>query len=57
MTRGRKETNNSYNELLAIRITKSQKELLERNTWIKEEIIKQVREYMNVYLPEECKRK
>ncbi|MCD3223822.1 hypothetical protein [Clostridium botulinum] len=50
MPRGRKKKENSLEEVISIRITKAQKELLNRNKDIKEDINKIVRDYLNVYL-------
>lgn len=49
--RGRKEAYNSYSELFAVRITKNQKEILDKNQWIKEEVIELVRNHINIYIP------
>ncbi|MCD3211839.1 hypothetical protein G8T71_10785 [Clostridium botulinum C/D] len=50
MPRGRKKIENPLQEVISIRITKAQKELLNNNRWIKKDIDKLVRDYLNVYL-------
>ncbi|MCD3212068.1 hypothetical protein G8T76_10735 [Clostridium botulinum C/D] len=50
MARGRKKTENPLQEVISIRITKSHKDLLKKNKWIKKDIDKLVRDYLNVYL-------
>lgn len=50
MVRGRKKQPNSYNQVLTMRITTEQQNLIKKNKWIKEEITKQVRDYIDVYL-------
>ncbi|MCD3217446.1 MULTISPECIES: hypothetical protein [Clostridium] len=50
MSRGRKKTVNPLQEVISIRITKAQKELIDNNKWIKKDIDKLVRDYLNVYL-------
>lgn len=47
--RGRKKKQNSYTEVVSIRVTAKQKDILKKNKWIKEAIIKQVREYLDIY--------
>lgn len=49
MVRGRKKQANSYDKVLSMRITEEQYNIIKKNRWIKEEVIKQVREYLNVY--------
>lgn len=50
MTRGRKKERGSKREVISIRITEEQKEVINKNDWIKKEIDKIVREYINTYL-------
>ena len=49
MPRGRKKKENSLEEVISIRITKAQKELLNTNKTIRKDINEIVREYLNVY--------
>ncbi|GEQ23281.1 hypothetical protein CBU02nite_37870 [Clostridium butyricum] len=48
--RGRKKKENSKNKVISIRLTDEQHEIIKKNEWIKKEIIKQVEEYLNIYL-------
>lgn len=50
--RGRKKKEDSKTKVLSIRITEQQQELLNKNDWIKKEVLKQVEEYINIYLIE-----
>ncbi|MBU5228111.1 hypothetical protein KQI36_15875 [Clostridium senegalense] len=50
MARGRKREKDSKREVISIRITEEQKEVLNRNIWIKKDIDKLVRDYINVFL-------
>lgn len=50
MTRGRKRERGSKRELISIRITEEQKEIINKNDWIKKEIDEMVRNYLNTYL-------
>ncbi|CAG7841154.1 hypothetical protein CLOHAE12215_02578 [Clostridium haemolyticum] len=50
MSRGRKKTVNPLQEVISIRITKAQKELLNKNKNIKKEIDTMIRNFLNVYL-------
>lgn len=50
--RGRKKTENPNSEVVSIRITKKQKEILDKNKWIKKEITRQVRNHINIYVIE-----
>lgn len=50
MPRGRKKTVNPLQEVISIRITKAQKELLNTNKNIKKEIDAMIRNFLNVYL-------
>lgn len=47
---GRKKKDNSYTESIAFKITKDQKEVLDKNKWIKEELKKQVREFLDLFI-------
>lgn len=50
MPRGRKKQEGSKTEVISIRITKDQKELIKKNNWIKKDIDKMVREHLNAFL-------
>ncbi|WP_187291545.1 hypothetical protein [Clostridium novyi] len=50
MSRGRKKTVNPLQEVISVRITKAQKELLNKNKNIKKEIDTMIRNFLNVYL-------
>lgn len=47
----RKENNKkeNYNQPIAIKVTRSQKEVWDKNKWIAEEIRKMVREHLEMY--------
>lgn len=47
---GRKKKENAYTETIAFKITKDQKEVLDKNKWIKEELKKQVREFLDLFV-------
>ena len=47
---GRKKGKNSFSETIAFKITKDQKEVLDKNKWIKEELKKQVREFIDLFV-------
>lgn len=47
---GRKKKENSYTETVSFRITKEQKEVLEKNKWIKDDLRNQVRDYINIFI-------
>lgn len=47
---GRKKKENAYTETIAFKITKDQKEVLDKNKWIKEELKKQVREFLDLFI-------
>lgn len=47
---GRRKKDNSLSETIAFKITKDQKEVLDKNKWIKEELKKQVREFLNIFV-------
>ena len=49
MARGRKREKDSKREVISIRITEEQKEVINRNIWIKKDIDKLVRDYINVF--------
>lgn len=48
MVRGRK-TDNKKSEVFAIRLTKEQKETLNKNEWMKKELANYIRDYINSY--------
>jgi len=54
---GRKKTEDAYRETLSIKLTSSQKDVIEKNKWIREEVIKNVRDYINYYLDDSSVRK
>ena len=47
---GRKKKDESYSETIAFKITKDQKEVLDKNPWIKEELKDQIRNYINMFI-------
>lgn len=47
---GRRKKENAYTETIAFKITKDQKEVLDKNKWIKEELKKQVREFLDLFI-------
>lgn len=47
---GRRKKYNSFSETIAFKITKDQKEVLDKNKWIKEELKKQVREFLELFV-------
>lgn len=47
---GRKKKDESFSETIAFKITKDQKEVLDKNKWIKEELKKQVREFLDLFI-------
>lgn len=50
MSRGRKKIDNAKNEVISIRITKKQKEVLNKNAWLKLELNKYVRDYLQAFV-------
>lgn len=50
MTRGRKKVANAKRELISIRLTEQQKEVINKNKWIKKDIDEMVRNYLNAYI-------
>lgn len=50
MARGRKKQENSLNQVTSIRITEKQKEILEKNTWLKKELDKLVRDHLDDFV-------
>lgn len=50
--RGRKKIDGAYREVISIRITESHKEVLNKNKWIKKDINKMVREYLQEFVQE-----
>ena len=48
--RGRKKKEDALNEVISTRITEEQKQLINKNKWMKKEIDKQIRTYLNAYL-------
>lgn len=51
MVRGTKKKENSKTRVLSIRITEEQYNLIQKNKWIKEDVIEQVRNYLDAYKP------
>lgn len=47
--RGRKKEITSYNENIGIKISKEQKDIWNKNEWIREEIRNLVRTHINLY--------
>ena len=47
---GRKKKDESYSEAITFKITKEQKDVLDKNKWIKEELKKQVREFIDLFV-------
>lgn len=47
---GRRKKDNSLSETIAFKITKDQKAVLDKNKWIKEELKKQVREFLDLFV-------
>lgn len=47
---GRRKKDNSLSETIAFKITKDQKDVLNKNKWIKEELKKQVREFIDLFI-------
>ena len=47
---GRRKKDNSLSETIAFKITKDQKEVLDKNKWIKEELKNQVREFLDLFV-------
>lgn len=50
MSRGRKKIDNAKNEVISIRITEEQKKILNKNLWIKQELNKYVRDYLQAFV-------
>lgn len=50
MSRGRKKIEGANNEVFSMRISKSQKEVLEKNKFIKNDIVNYVRNYLSSYV-------
>jgi hypothetical protein len=48
--RGRKKQDNSKTKVISIRITEQQYEILNKNSWLRKEITKQVNEYLNTFI-------
>lgn len=49
MARGRKKVTGAKRELISIRLTEQQKEIINKNKWIKKELDEMVRNYLNVF--------
>ena len=47
---GRKKLENKYNAVFGIRLTKEQKEILEKNEWLKKEMVNRFREELETYV-------
>ena len=47
---GRKKKDESFSETIAFKITKDQKEVLDKNKWIKDELKEYIRSYINMYI-------
>ena len=48
--RGRKKIDGALREVISIRITEQQKDVLDKNKWIKRELDKMIREYIDIYI-------
>ena len=48
--RGRKPKENSFSDLISIRITKGQKKVILKNKWLKDDLVKYVREYLQDFV-------
>lgn len=49
MARGRKKVDDPRNKVLSIRLTATEKELLDTNPFIKDEVVYIIREHINMY--------
>lgn len=47
---GRKKSKDSFNNSVTFKVTAAQKEILDKNRWIKDEIKNIIREYINLYI-------
>ena len=47
---GRKKKDESYSEAITFKITKEQKDVLDKNKWIKDEIKDYIRNYINMFI-------
>ena len=51
LMRGRKPIGtDAKTEMFTMRLTKKEKDVLDKNKWIKEEIMKEIREKINMYV-------
>ncbi|WP_373899730.1 hypothetical protein ACER0A_014455 (plasmid) [Haloimpatiens sp. FM7315] len=50
MSRGRKKINNAKKEVISVRITSEQKEVLDKNPWLRLELNKYVRDYLQAFV-------
>lgn len=50
--RGRKKVIGAMREVISIRISQEQKEVLNKNRWIKREVQKMIREYLDAFVQE-----
>lgn len=46
---GRSKKENSFNKTVAFKITKEQKEILDKNKWIKDELKQYIRDYLDMF--------
>ena len=52
MPRGRKKKENSFNYSFTIKLSKSQKDLLDSHDWLKKEVIDDTRKYLDNFINE-----
>ncbi|WP_171011452.1 hypothetical protein [Haloimpatiens lingqiaonensis] len=50
MARGRKKVDGSLREVISTRISQEQKEVLNKNVWIKKDIDKMIRDYLQSFV-------
>ncbi|WP_185750652.1 hypothetical protein [Clostridium sp. KNHs214] len=50
MARGRKKVDGAKRKVISIRITLEQKEVLNKNPWIKQELTKYIRDYLQAFV-------
>lgn len=47
---GRKKSKDSFNNSVTFKVTAAQKEILDKNRWIKDEIKNIIREHLDLYI-------
>lgn len=50
MSRGRKKKDGAKRKVISIRITEKQNEVLNKNPWIKQELNKYIRDYLQTFV-------